>query len=166
MASQPDVRAVESAVDKAKLEAFLERAIGDFGGAVSAALVVIGDRLGLYKAMAGAPPMSSSELAAHTGTHERYVREWLVNQAAGGYIQYDPETGKYSLPARACGRPGRRPESVFCRRRISGHYRDGSGRGAHHRRLQNRARECSGANIIMIFSKARSAFSGPGTRRT
>ena len=98
MATQSNVISNESAVEKPRTEAFLERAIGDFGAAVSAALVVIGDKLGFYKAMAGAPPMNSVELAAHTGTHERYVREWLVNQAAGGYIQYDPASGKYSLP--------------------------------------------------------------------
>ncbi len=76
----------------------MEKAVNDFGAAISAALVVIGDKLGLYKAMVGAPPMNSVELAARTGTSERYVREWLINQAAGGYINYDSSTGKYSLP--------------------------------------------------------------------
>ncbi len=76
----------------------MSRAVEDFGAAVSAALVVIGDKLGLYKAMAGSAPMTSVDLAARTGTSERYVREWLVNQAASGYIEYDPATGKYSLP--------------------------------------------------------------------
>ncbi len=80
------------------MHAFLGKAINDFGGAVSAALVVIGDKLGLYKAMTGAPPMNSVELAARTGTHERFIREWMINQAAGGYLSYDTTTGKYSLP--------------------------------------------------------------------
>jgi SAM-dependent methyltransferase len=81
-----------------KLESFLMKSVSDFGAAVSAALVVIGDKLGLYKAMSGSAPVNSAELAARTGTSERYVREWLVNQAAGGYVEYHPDTGKYSLP--------------------------------------------------------------------
>src|SRR5581483_11438086 len=64
---------------------------------ISSALVVIGDKLGLYKALAAAGPLTSAELAARTGTVERYVREWLINQAAGGYIEYDPATGRYAL---------------------------------------------------------------------
>ncbi len=86
-----------TSMDQAKLESFLGKAVGDFGAAISAALVVIGDKLGLYKAMAGSGPVTSAELASRTGTHERYVREWLVNQAAGGYLEYDPKTGGYSL---------------------------------------------------------------------
>jgi SAM-dependent methyltransferase len=86
-------------LNQAKLEAFLNRAVGDFGAAVSAALVLIGDRLGLYKAMAGSTPLTSAELAERTGTNERYVREWLINQAAGGYVEYNPATGKYHLPS-------------------------------------------------------------------
>jgi len=85
-------------IEQSKIEEFLGKAVNDFGAAVSAALVVIGDKLGFYKAMAGSAPMNSVELAARTGTHERYVREWLINQAAGGYIEYDSATGKYLLP--------------------------------------------------------------------
>ena len=59
----------------------------------------LGDRLGLYKAMAGAGPITSASLAQRTGTAERYVREWLANQAAGGYVVYDPADGTYELPA-------------------------------------------------------------------
>ena len=65
---------------------------------MNAALIVIGDKLGLYKAMAGAGPMTSAELAAKTGTTERYVREWLAAQAAGGFVTYDAATGRYTLP--------------------------------------------------------------------
>jgi SAM-dependent methyltransferase len=86
-------------IDRPTLDSFLGKAVNDFGAAVSAALVVIGDKLGLYKAMVGAPPMNSVELAARTGTSERYIREWLVNQAAGGYIRFEGASGKYSLPA-------------------------------------------------------------------
>jgi SAM-dependent methyltransferase len=84
-------------IDQHKLQDLLGRAIGDFGGTFHAALVVTGDRLGLYKALAGADPMTPAELAARTGTAERYVREWLNAQAAGGYVDYDPASGRYWL---------------------------------------------------------------------
>src|ERR671938_2190934 len=85
-------------IDQQKLQDLLGRAIGDFGGTFHAALVVVGDRLGLYKALAGADPVTPAELAARTGTAERYVREWLNAQAAGGYVDYDPASGRYTLP--------------------------------------------------------------------
>ncbi len=84
------------AVDMDKLNAFIGQFVGDLGAAVHAGMVVIGDRLGLYKALA-AGPMTSEELAAKTSTDERYVREWLSSQAAGGYITYDDKTNKFSL---------------------------------------------------------------------
>jgi SAM-dependent methyltransferase len=68
------------------------------GAAMNAALIVIGDKLGLYKAMSGAGPMTSAELAKKSGTAERYVREWLAAQAAGGFVTYDAASGKYTLP--------------------------------------------------------------------
>jgi len=84
------------AVDTEKLNAFLGRFVGDLGAAVHAGMVVIGDRLGLYRALATGP-LSSAELARKTGTDERYVREWLSSQAAGGYVTYDAAAGKFSL---------------------------------------------------------------------
>jgi 2-polyprenyl-3-methyl-5-hydroxy-6-metoxy-1,4-benzoquinol methylase len=86
------------AIDEGKLNEFLGRALGDLGSALTAALVVIGDRLGLYKAMAGAGPLTPAELARRTGTNERYVREWLAAQAAAGYVTYDAARATYSLP--------------------------------------------------------------------
>jgi SAM-dependent methyltransferase len=86
-------------VDMDKLNAFLGQVVGELGATVNAGLIVIGDRLGLYKAMAQAGPISSSELAEKTGTAERYVREWLNAQAAGGFVTYDPATQRYELPA-------------------------------------------------------------------
>jgi SAM-dependent methyltransferase len=74
------------------------KAVGEMGAAMNAALIVIGDRLGLYKAMAGAGPLTSAEVAAKTGTTERYVREWLAAQAAGGFVAYDPASSRYTLP--------------------------------------------------------------------
>src|SRR3954467_5685620 len=88
-----------AAIDEAKLEAFVGQAVVDMGAAISGLLLHIGDRLGLYKAMAGAGPITSSTLAQRTGTTERYVREWLGNQAAGGYVTYHPADGTYELPA-------------------------------------------------------------------
>ena len=84
------------ALDMDKLNAFVGRFVTDLGAAVHAGMVVIGERLGLYKALA-AGPMTSAELAAQTGTDERYLREWLSSQAAGGYITYDAATHQFSL---------------------------------------------------------------------
>ncbi len=86
------------AFDEGKLNAFMEKVVRDMGAAMHAALIVIGDKLGLYKAMAGAGPLSSDELAKKTGTTERYVREWLNANAASGYVTYDPSTKKYEMP--------------------------------------------------------------------
>ena len=85
-------------LDQDKLNAFVGQAVSDLGAAMHAALIVIGDRLSLYRAMAGSIPVSSSELATKTGTAERYVREWLNANAASGYLRYDPATQKYVLP--------------------------------------------------------------------
>ena len=85
-------------IDEAKVEQFVGQVIGDVGATVSSALAHIGHRLGLYRAMAGAGPLTPAELAERTGTHERYVREWLNNQAAGGYVEYHSTDGAYELP--------------------------------------------------------------------
>jgi hypothetical protein len=83
--------------DEHKLHDLLGRAVVDFGGASIAPLVLIGDRLGLYRALAEHGPATSSELAARTGTHERYLREWLNAQAASGYVSYLADSGRYAL---------------------------------------------------------------------
>jgi SAM-dependent methyltransferase len=85
-------------IDEAKLHAFLGQAIGEMGAAINAALILIGDKLGLYKGMANAGPLTSDELAKKTGLSERYVREWLSAQAAGGFVTYDAATKKFTLP--------------------------------------------------------------------
>jgi SAM-dependent methyltransferase len=85
-------------IDEAKLEAFMGQAVTDMGAVISAPLFVIGEKLGLYKAMAGAGPLTSKEVAERAGAAERSVREWLRNQAAGGYISYDADTDRYTLP--------------------------------------------------------------------
>jgi SAM-dependent methyltransferase len=86
-------------IDQSKVEGFVHKALGDLGSALTASLVVIGDQLGLYRAMALAGPVTSAELAARTDTAERCVREWLAAQAAAGYIEYDARSGRYTLPA-------------------------------------------------------------------
>ena len=91
------------AINEAKLNEFLGKAVGDLGAAMSATLMLVGDRLGLYKALAK-EPLTSTELAQRTGTNERYVREWLGNQGAGGYVNFDAAAGKWSLS----------PEQTLC----------------------------------------------------
>lgn len=84
-------------MDEAKLMDFVNKAVGDVGAIVAGSMVVIGDRLGLYRALAGAGPLTSAELADRTGTTERYIREWLGAQAAAGYLSYAGD-GRYELP--------------------------------------------------------------------
>jgi SAM-dependent methyltransferase len=86
-------------IDEQRLMSFVFRAVDEVGATLNAALVVMGDKLGLYQAMAGSEPLTPTELAARTGTAERYVEEWLNAQAAGGYVEYDPTAGTYRLPA-------------------------------------------------------------------
>jgi 2-polyprenyl-3-methyl-5-hydroxy-6-metoxy-1,4-benzoquinol methylase len=86
------------AIDETKLNEFMGKVVTDVGAAMSAALVVVGDRLGLYKGLAAAGPSTPAQLAKVTETNERYLREWLNAQAAGGYVAYDAKAGTYSLP--------------------------------------------------------------------
>jgi hypothetical protein len=88
---------LNQAVNEQGLSDLLGRVIVDFGGAHMAPLVLIGDRLGLYRALATHGPLMSTQPAARTETHERYVREWLNAHAASGYAAYDAETGRYWL---------------------------------------------------------------------
>jgi SAM-dependent methyltransferase len=87
------------AVDLARLEAFVGRAIGEVGAALNCALVVMGDKLGYYRALAERGPLTPAELAEASGTDEHYTREWLNAQAAGEFVEYDPATRRYALPA-------------------------------------------------------------------
>ena len=86
-------------IDGDRLMAFVFRAVNEVGATLNTALVVMGDRLGYYRAMAGAGPVTPAELAERTDTDEHYTREWLNAQAAGGYLDYDPAGGQYTLPA-------------------------------------------------------------------
>lgn len=86
-----------SEINEDKMHAFLGKVVGDFGASLSSVLGYIGQKLGLYEALANSEGMTPAELAAKTDTNERYIREWLVNQASGDYVHYDPATGKFSM---------------------------------------------------------------------
>jgi SAM-dependent methyltransferase len=86
------------AVDPDKLHEFVFKAVEEVGATLNAALVVMGDRLGLYRAMASGEPLTPAEVSRRTEISERYAREWLNAQAAGGIVEYDPQTGRYTLP--------------------------------------------------------------------
>ena len=129
--------------DEDRLNELLGRFVADLGATISAANVLIGDRLGLYRALAEAGPCTSADLAVRTGTAERYVREWLRGQAAGGYVDYDPAGDRYRLtPEQAmafadpCGLalPGAFQLAAACLRdepKITQAFRDGTGVGWH-----------------------------------
>jgi SAM-dependent methyltransferase len=129
-------------IDEGKLDEFMGRFVGDLGAALSAALVVIGDRLGLYRAMADGEPVTPEQLAERTGTDPRYVREWLSGQAAGGYVTY--ANGSFSLtpeqsfalaqegsPAFVPGAFQLATSLVKDEEKISSAFRTGSGVGWH-----------------------------------
>lgn len=85
-------------IDESKLNAFIGQALGEMGAAMNAALIVLGDKLGIYKAMAGAGPLTSAQVAEKTKLNERYIREWLSAQAAGGFVTYDAAAKTFTLP--------------------------------------------------------------------
>ena len=113
------------AVDTDRLNAFLGRFVSDLGATVAAGGVVVGHRLGLYRALADGPA-TPDELAGRTGTHARYVAEWLRGQAAGGYVEYDAGDGRV-LADRGAGVRARRPGRPALR---AGGVRAGAGRAA------------------------------------
>ena len=99
--------AQEHPVDEARLEQFLGRLITDMGAAANAVLVMIGDELGIWRALDGAGPLTAEALSERTGLRERYLREWLAAQAASGYVTYDPADDTFTLPTEQA--------LVFCR---------------------------------------------------
>ena len=92
-----EARPAAAEPDPARLEAFMGKMVGDMGAANGGALVILGERLGLYRALAQGGPATPQDLADRTGTHERYVREWLSAQATAGYVDYDPSTRLFSM---------------------------------------------------------------------
>jgi SAM-dependent methyltransferase len=135
------------AIDENKLGEFMNKVVSDVGAAMSGALVVIGDRLGLYRAMAALGPTTAAALAARTETSERYVSEWLDAQAAGGYVTYDAKTKRYTLPEEQAFALAEDQSPVFCPglfqvtkamwdadQKITANFRSGQGTawGEHH----------------------------------
>ncbi|MGH9761525.1 MAG: SAM-dependent methyltransferase, partial [Blastocatellia bacterium] len=88
----------QAQIDESKLNAFMGQAVADMGASMHAVLILLGDRLGVYKAMADSQPVGSEELAHRAGLNERYVREWLNANAASGYLTYDANSKAYTLP--------------------------------------------------------------------
>ena len=128
------------AIDQAKLDALLGRAVVDVGAVLHAALVVTGDRLGLFRALRDLKAATSADLAKKTGTHERYVREWLSAMAAGGYITHDPASERFSLSEEQAlalidaGLPGAfllAHSTAKSESRITDAFRSGAGVGWH-----------------------------------
>ena len=86
------------AINETRLQEFMGRAVGDLGAALSVPLFILGERLGLYKAMVSAGPLTAEQVATRAGTDARCTREWLMNQASGGYVAYDPAARTFTLP--------------------------------------------------------------------
>ena len=91
------VAAETHTINEDKLNQLIGNVVSDFGAALSSSLAYIGIKLGLYKALAESGPVTAEDFATRAGTNPRYTREWLINQASGGYIDYDPATGRYSM---------------------------------------------------------------------
>ena len=87
-----------TAIDESRLEQFMGQVVGDMSAQISAPLTLLGGRLGLYRAMAHAGPVTAADVAERTGCDERMVREWLSNQTAGGYVTHDPDSDRFELP--------------------------------------------------------------------
>jgi len=100
-------------VDEGRLHAFMGKMVDDMSAAMSGALVLIGDKLGLYKAVAEHGPLTPKQLADRTGTKERYVREWLAAQAASGYVTYDAKSGCFSMSPEQAMALAREDSPVF-----------------------------------------------------
>ena len=150
-------------IDEAKLNEFMGRFVGDLGAALSAALVVIGDRLGLYRAMADGSPVTSEELSERTGTDPRYVREWLSNQAAGGYVTYSD--GAFSLTPEQSLALAQEGSPAF----VPGAFQLATSLDRTRRRSRARSRPATasaGTSITTTCSQAPSGSSGPATPRT
>ena len=153
-------------IDEAKLEAFMGQAVTDMGAIISAPLFVIGEKLGLYKAMAGAGPLTSEEVAERSGAAERYVREWLRNQAAGGLRHLRPRQRPLHPARRAGARARRRGQPVLHPRRLRLDRLAVRRRGEDPRGLLAAARAWAGTSTTTASSAAPSASSAPATAAT
>src|SRR6185312_13620704 len=146
-------------VNADRLNAFMGKMVGDMGAALNASLVLLGDKLGLYKMLAAKGPMSSAELAKATGTTERYVREWLAAQAASGYVEYDAKAGRSRCsPSRRWRWPMRRAPSSLAPSATSSPLRFSTSRRFRRPSLQAKASAGTGAaNACFAAPRASSA---------
>ena len=154
-----------TSIDEARLNAFMGKMVGDMSAAIGGALVLIGDKLGLYKALAGGGPATSDQLAKRTGTAERYVREWLAAQAASGYVEYEAETRRFSMtpeqamalavetsPVYVAGAFELIASAYFDEPKITEAFRTGQGVGWHEHH------ECLFRGVERFFRSGYSAF--------
>ncbi len=152
-------------LDMDALMAFVGRFVGDLGATISAGNVMVGERLGLYRALAQGPA-DARTLAERTGTDPRYVEEWLRGQAAGGYVEYDAARATYSMT----------PEQAFAltdpdgpgvpARRVRARARCAEGRAPHRGGVPHRGRASGGTSTTTTCSAAASGSSGPATSCT
>ena len=149
-----------------KLNAFVGRMVGELGSAMNASLALMGDKLGLYKAMAGAGPLTSEELAERTGTTERYVREWLAAQAAGGYVDLRPGDRPLHAAAGAGDRACRRGQPGVPAGAFQTHRRGSSATSRRSSRRSAPARASAGTSTTSACSAAPSGSSAPATTPT
>jgi hypothetical protein len=120
-------------IDPARLDEFMGRFVQDLGAGATAPLVVLGDKLGLYKAMADGEPLTPAQLAERTECNERHLREWLCQQAASGYVDYDAGAGTFRLPPEQALALADDRSPAFIARRLPGPGGHGQGRAAHRR---------------------------------
>ena len=152
-------------VDSEKLMQFVFRAVDEVGATLNAALVVMGDKLGLYRALAGTRGLTPAELAERTGTAERYVREWLGAQAAGGFVAYDPDSGRYTLPPEQAVALAERSSPAY----LPGFFQIALGSVIDSPKIVERrapAKGSGGTSTSMTCTRAASGSSGPATTRT
>ena len=153
-------------VDGDKLMQFVFRAVDEVGATLNAALVVMGDRLGLYRALAGAGGLSPAELAERTGTAERYVREWLNAQAAGGYVALRPGQRPLHAAARADGCADRFDQPRLPAGLLPDRARLGDRLAADRRARPAAATASAGTSTSTTCTRAASGSSGPATTPT
>ena len=145
-----------------KLNELVGKLVGDLGAAIAGASILLGDRLGLYKAMADGAPVTSSELAKKTGLHERYVREWLSGQAASGYIDYDTEKTRSHYLQSKLWRLPKRDHRPFLPVHLMLYKRPTSMSPRSPKHFEP-AKALAGTSTQSVSSRGPSAFSGPAT---
>jgi hypothetical protein len=152
-------------IDAARLEEFMGRFVHDLGAGLTAPLALLGDRLGLYEAMADGAPVTPTELAERTGCHERYIREWLCQQAASGYVDYDAAASTFRLPPEQALALADEQSPAF----IAGAFQVLAAivkDEPHISERSGRAPASAGTSTTTTCSRAPSASSAPGTSRT